>query len=98
MTASFAPSESSRAVLFRLGVALATLLAIPGTVDAQNPFPPEFRVNTYTTGTQRFRSVTGIPGHVFVVTWDSDLGGTTGIYAQRYSMIVPVELQSFTVE
>jgi hypothetical protein len=72
--------------------ALATLLAAPGTVGAQQPFGPEFRVNTYTTGTQRFRSITGIPGYVFVVTWDSDGqdGSQYGVFAQRYHESTPL--------
>src|SRR5881397_2551461 len=90
--ASFAPSESSRVVLLHLGVALATLLTTAGTLSAQQPFGSEFQVNTYTPGTQRFRSVAGIPGHVFVVTWDSDGqdGSQYGVFAQRYHETTPL--------
>lgn len=61
---------------------------------------PEFRVNTYTTDRQIVPAVSAdAPGH-FVVVWmshDQD-GAGYGIYGQRYSLIVPVELTRFQVE
>jgi hypothetical protein len=65
------------------------------------PVGPEFRVNSYTTGAQDFSSVAtaGSPG-TFMVVWTSDLqdGSSDGIFGQRYTMIVPVELIRFGVE
>jgi hypothetical protein len=38
-------------------------------------------------------------GHCVVAWWSvGQDGGYAGVYAQRYSMIVPVELQGFVVE
>jgi hypothetical protein len=93
--ASCALSGSSRVLVRHVAAALATLLATAGTLGAQNPFPPEFRVNTYTTGTQRFRSVAGSggwPTYLYVVTWDSDGqdGSQYGVFAQRYSSLDPI--------
>jgi hypothetical protein len=57
-------------------------------------------VNTYTTDRQIVPAVSAdAPGH-FVVVWmshDQD-GAGYGIYGQRYSLIVPVELTRFQVE
>jgi hypothetical protein len=85
----------TRALVRRAAAALATLLVTAGSLCAQQPFPPEFRVNTYTTGTQRFRSVTGsggFPTYRFVVTWDSDGqdGSQYGVFAQRYDSDTPI--------
>ena len=46
----------------------------------------EFRVNTFTTGDQRFSSIVALADGGFVVTWSSDGqdGSGYGIYAQRY--------------
>jgi hypothetical protein len=88
------PFVALRAVR-RVAAVLATLLATAGTLGAQNPVPPELRVNTYTTGTQRFRSVAGSgnwPTYLFVVTWDSDGqdGSQYGVFAQRYYYSSPI--------
>jgi len=47
----------------------------------------EFRVNTYTTLSQRDPSVTALSDGGFVVTWESNGqdGSGTGIYGQRYN-------------
>ena len=47
----------------------------------------EFRVNTFTTGAQRFPSVAMDADGDFVVAWDSAAqdGSSTGIFAQRYN-------------
>ncbi len=51
----------------------------------------ELRVNTYTTGEQRYPSISMDNTGNFIVTWQSGLGGTSqdgsdyGIYAQRYN-------------
>ena len=60
----------------------------------------EFRVNTYTTNNQRRPSVTADPSGNFVVIWQSSGqdGSGFGVFGQRYSQIVPVELMRFTVE
>jgi hypothetical protein len=47
----------------------------------------EFRVNTFTTESQEYPSVTGLAGGGFVVTWrsvDQD-GSGWGVYGQRYA-------------
>ena len=64
------------------------------------PLGGEFRVNTYTTHNQRFPSVAADSTGRFVVVWESYLQEgqpNGGIFGQRYSMIVPVELLDFTV-
>jgi hypothetical protein len=68
--------------------------------SAGAPLDGEFRVNTYTTGFQSIPSVVSDSAGNFVVAWSSlqDPDGSLGVYAQRYSMIVSVELQSFKVE
>jgi hypothetical protein len=60
----------------------------------------EFRVNTYTTGYQFFPSVAADSAGNFVVAWQDDTqdGSSFGVFGQRYSMIVPVELLGFRVE
>jgi hypothetical protein len=60
----------------------------------------ELRVNTYTTGYQFFPSVASDSAGNFVVAWQDDTqdGSSFGVFGQRYSMIVPVELQDFVVE
>lgn len=64
------------------------------------PLGGEFRVNTFTPNSQTASSVASDAAGHFVIAWSSlqDPGGDTGIYAQRYSLIVPVELQSFRVD
>jgi hypothetical protein len=64
------------------------------------PLGGEFLVNTHTTQDQRHPSVAVDPGGRFVVVWDSNYqdGDATGVFGQRYSMIVPVELVGFRVE
>jgi hypothetical protein len=61
---------------------------------------PEFRINTHTTFAQFAPAVAADPAGNFIVAWTSDLqdGSLTGVHAQRYSMIVPVELMHFRVE
>jgi hypothetical protein len=51
------------------------------------PLGGEFRVNSYTTGHQRYPSVGGINNGDFFVAWQSDGqdGSGLGVYAQRYS-------------
>ena len=61
---------------------------------------PEFLVNTYTTADQSRPGVASDSAGRFVVVWRSDGqdGSGGGVFGQRYSMIVPVELTRFTVE
>jgi hypothetical protein len=61
---------------------------------------PEFRVNTYTTFAQWLADISSDAAGNFVVVWDSALqdGSGRGIFAQRYSQIVPVQLVGFRVE
>ena len=81
-------SPMTRNLPARLAVLTVTALAaMTGAVGAQVPLGTEFRVNTYTTGTQRFGSVAGNEGYVFVVTWESagQDGSQYGVFAQRYA-------------
>lgn len=60
----------------------------------------EFRVNTYTTGAQkRPATAASFAGH-FTVVWESEGqdGSGYGIFGQRFSQIVPVELIQVGVE
>jgi hypothetical protein len=65
-----------------------------------SPLGPEFHVNTYTTNGQRDPSVAADTSGNFVVVWDSNQEGSGGygVFGQRYSQIVPVELMHFMVE
>jgi hypothetical protein len=65
-----------------------------------SPFGPEFRVNTYTTSYQSGPAVAANSSGNFVVVWQSDTqdGSGYGVYGQRYSAIVPVELIRLGVE
>src|SRR5437773_2111796 len=64
------------------------------------PLGPEFRVNTFTTSYQFGASAAADPPGSFVVVWQSlgQDGSGMGIFGQRYSQIVPVELMHFRVE
>ena len=64
------------------------------------PLGPEFLVNTYTTSQQSRPGVASDSAGRFIVVWGSDGqdGSQGGVYGQRYSMIVPVELMRFEVE
>ena len=64
------------------------------------PLGPEFRVNTYTTSYQTDPFVAADSLGNFVVVWNSNLqdGSNLGVFGQRYSQIVPVELMHFRVE
>ena len=62
------------------------------------PLGLEFRVNTYTTNRQHRPAVAAEPGGSFVVVWASRVVPRDDIYAQRYNMILPVELMHFRVE
>lgn len=61
---------------------------------------PEFRVNTFTTASQRRpAAASSFAGH-FTVVWDSEEqdGSSYGVFGQRFSQIVPVELMGIGVE
>ena len=65
------------------------------------PLGPEFRVNSYTTGSQGYGKVAVDSTGRFVVVWGSfpnQDGSGFGVFGQRFSMIVPVELMHFRVE
>lgn len=64
------------------------------------PLGPEFRVNTYTTNSQIYPSVSARPAGEFVVVWESGTqdGSNGGVFAQRFSQIVPVELIDVRIE
>ena len=64
------------------------------------PLGTEFRVNTYTPARQSRAGVASDSAGKFVVVWRSDAqdGSGGGVFGQRYSLIVPVELTRFTVE
>lgn len=59
----------------------------------------EFRINTYTTGSQEYQAIGMDNNGDFVVAWNSYMqdGYGHGIYAQRYTLpILPIELLYFT--
>ena len=64
------------------------------------PLGLEFRVNTYLTSDQMVPAVTADDLGRFVVVWTSagQDGSNYGVFGQRYSMIVPVELMQFGIE
>src|SRR5438132_1035748 len=64
------------------------------------PLGPEFRVNSYTTSQQVAPIVAADSSGDFVVVWNSNGqdGQGSGVFGQRYSPIVPVELIHFRVE
>jgi hypothetical protein len=64
------------------------------------PVGSEFRVNTYTTQSQSSAAVASDTSGNFVVVWESytEDGSDSGVFGQRYSQIVPVELTHFRVE
>jgi hypothetical protein len=64
------------------------------------PLGPEFRVNTYTTESQRLPAVAQDASGNFVVVWGSltQDGSDYGVFGQRYRAIVPVELIHIGVE
>jgi hypothetical protein len=49
------------------------------------PAGPEFRINTYTTGSQFIPAVSAADTGTFVVAWMSPDGSYYGIFAQRYA-------------
>jgi hypothetical protein len=55
--------------------------------SAGAPFGPEFRVNTYTTGSQYAPAVAADPTGNFVVVWESNGqdGASLGVFGQRYA-------------
>jgi hypothetical protein len=64
------------------------------------PLGPEFRVNTFVTNYQGRPSAACDSIGNFVVAWHSygQDGSQYGVFGQRYSQIVPVELMQFRVE
>jgi hypothetical protein len=64
------------------------------------PLGSEFRVNTFTTDAEVFPAVAADSAGNFVVVWESQAqeGVSFGIYGQRYSQIVPVELIQVGIE
>jgi hypothetical protein len=65
---------------------LAVTAVSPTDLSAQAPFGAEFRVNTYTTGAQRWPAIASDAGGTIVVAWQSDGqdGDLDGIYAKRF--------------
>jgi hypothetical protein len=68
--------------------------------DTGEPVGQEFRVNTFTTNFQGQPAVASDAAGNFVVVWESlnQDGSSYGVFGQRYSQIVPVELMHFWVE
>jgi hypothetical protein len=64
------------------------------------PLGPEFRANTFTTSSQTAPDIAGGGSGNFVVVWHSyqQDGSYDGVFGQRYSQMVPVELMHFRVE
>jgi hypothetical protein len=86
-------------------VLLALLALVPRVGWGQgSPVGPEFRVNTYTTGYQRFGSVGADPSGNFVVVWHSQQDGSfAGVFGQRYASSgapvgVEFRINSYTTE
>ncbi|MGQ0620921.1 MAG: hypothetical protein ACT4QA_13525 [Panacagrimonas sp.] len=71
---------ATAAVLTTLCAASPPLDAAPG-----DPLGPAFRVNTVTTGEQQQAVVARDASGNFVVTWESNDGSLSGIFAQRYA-------------
>ena len=69
-------------------------------LSSGTPLGGEFRVNTYFTSDQMDPAVTADDLGRFVVVWTSagQDGSNYGVFGQRYSVIVPVELMEFAVE
>jgi len=69
-----------------MGPVLLVLLLRPALAWSQAPIGSEFRVNSYTTGTQYFPSVAADAGGNFVVVWQSNGqdGSGPGIFGRRY--------------
>jgi hypothetical protein len=67
---------------------------------AGTPLGAEFRVNTYVVSDQVGPSVAADDSGDFVVVWSSlgQDGSNYGVFGQRYSQIVPVELMRFGIE
>jgi hypothetical protein len=67
---------------------------------AGSPSGGEFRVNTQTSSEQSNPAVACDPAGNFVIAWQGNGqdGSGYGIFAQRFNLIVPVELQGFAVE
>jgi hypothetical protein len=61
---------------------------------------PEFQVNTYTTGSQRPYGVATDSMGRFVVVWSGSTGDGSGfgVFGQRFTQMVPVELMHFRVD
>jgi len=61
---------------------------------------PEFRVNTFTTAAQRRPAAAASFVGPFTVVWDSDGqdGSGYGVFGQRFTQIVPVDLMQAGVE
>ena len=68
-------------------VVLVMLFSIPRAAWTQSPIGPEFRVNTYTPGSQYVSSVAVDAAGDFVIVWQSDGqdGSDYGIFGQRYT-------------
>jgi hypothetical protein len=65
-----------------------------------SPLGPEFQINTYVTNNQAAPTVAADGAGRFVVVWNSLFqdGSSTGVFGQRYNVMVPVELMQFRVE
>jgi hypothetical protein len=72
-------------MLRRSTVPLLALLVLPGSVAAQIPMGGEFRVNTYTTGSQYNSAVAGDEDGNFVVVWPAaGQGDNVGIFGRQF--------------
>jgi len=68
--------------------AFAAGIGLAAPAFAKTPAGGEFRVNTFTTGSQLTPAIALDADGDFVVVWQSsgqDPGGSTGVYAQRYN-------------
>ena len=64
------------------------------------PLGTEFRVNTFVTDEQNDPALAAAPAGPFVVVWSSSGqdGSNYGVFGQRFSPILPVELMRFGIE
>ena len=76
-----------RRLWFRVLVVLALAFRSRAALPQGAPLGPEFRVNTYTTGSQAGPLVAADPAGNFVVVWETngEDGSFYGIFGQRYA-------------
>ena len=70
----------------RVSPACSIVLAFAASASAQVPAGPEFRVNTYTTGSQYVARPAMEPDGDFVIVWASEQDGdSSGVFGRRFA-------------